>query len=85
MATDENLQARLGNIESDVHEIRGELKDFRKEVDGDVEQIRKDLAKNTSEFAVYRSRIGGILLAFTLVGAFIKFAWDAVKSHLTWS
>ena len=82
MAGDENLQARLGNIEDDVHELRTDVKDFRKEVEDDFKAMREDVEENTRAFREYRSLVGGILLAFTLVGAFLKFVWEYVKDHV---
>jgi hypothetical protein len=47
------------------------------EVDRKVDKLDRDISR-------YRGLVGGVLLAISSVGIFLKLVWEAIKEHVTW-
>ena len=62
-----------GHVASDEARFTAmsEIKEILSRQDQRLDDIDKDLAR-------YEGRVGGVLLAFTAIFAFLKFAWDDV-------
>ncbi len=53
------------------------LEDKVDRIDDKVDGLDKDLSR-------YRGLVGGVLLALTAVGTFLKIVWDWAKGQISW-
>lgn len=78
---DANLQARLGRIEKDIHDLRDEFRQDFKDLDSRVTGVDDRVAGIDKSLSNYRGMVGGILLVITAVITAFKLSWEWIQSH----
>jgi hypothetical protein len=55
-----------------------------KRIEDKLDQIDEKQDHMELELTKYRGMLGGILLAVTAIGAFVKLAWGWLAGHVVW-